>query len=32
MDIPLHGYSLFLDDKQIIDRGQIVDPQMKPRS
>jgi 2,5-dihydroxypyridine 5,6-dioxygenase len=32
LDIPLHGYSLFLDDKQIIDRGQIVDPQMKPRS
>ncbi len=32
MDIPLHGYSLFVDDKQIIDRGQIVDPQMKPRS
>jgi len=32
VDIPLHGYSLFLDDKQIIDRGEIVDPQMKPRS
>jgi len=32
VDIPIQGYSLFLDDKQIIDRGQIVDPQMKPRS
>jgi len=31
MDIPLHGYSLYLDDRQIVDRGQIVIPEMKPR-
>ena len=32
LDIPLHGYSLYLDDRQIVDRGQIVVPEMKPRS
>jgi hypothetical protein len=32
MDIPLHGYSLYLDDRQIIDRGQIVVAEMQPRS
>ena len=32
MDIPLHGYSLYLDDRQIVDRGQIVVPEMKPHS
>jgi 2,5-dihydroxypyridine 5,6-dioxygenase len=31
LDIPLHGYSLYLDDRQIIDHGQIVIPEMKPR-
>jgi 2,5-dihydroxypyridine 5,6-dioxygenase len=31
MDIPLHGYSLFLDDRQIIDRGDVVVPEMKCR-
>jgi 2,5-dihydroxypyridine 5,6-dioxygenase len=32
LDIPLHGYSLYLDDRQIVDHGQIVVPEMKPRS
>jgi 2,5-dihydroxypyridine 5,6-dioxygenase len=31
LDIPVHGYSLFLDDRQIIDRGNIVVPEMQPR-
>ena len=29
LDIPLHGYSLYLDDRQIIDRGQVVVEEMK---
>ncbi|MGC9963154.1 MAG: leucyl aminopeptidase, partial [Acidimicrobiales bacterium] len=32
LDIPLHGYSLFLDDRQIIDRGQILVTEMQPRN
>jgi 2,5-dihydroxypyridine 5,6-dioxygenase len=32
LDIPLHGYSLFLDDRQIIDKGQITVTEMQPRS
>jgi 2,5-dihydroxypyridine 5,6-dioxygenase len=32
LDIPLHGYSLYLDDRQIIDRGRILVPEMQPRS
>jgi 2,5-dihydroxypyridine 5,6-dioxygenase len=32
VDIPLHGYSLFLDDRQIVDRGDIVVEEMRPRS
>ena len=31
LDIPLHGYSLFLDDEQIIDGGKILVPEMQPR-
>jgi 2,5-dihydroxypyridine 5,6-dioxygenase len=31
VDIPLHGYSLFLDDAQIVDRGDIVVQEMRPR-
>ena len=30
MDIPVHGYSLYLDDKQIINRGDVVVPEMRP--
>jgi hypothetical protein len=32
MDIPLHRYSLFLDDRQIIDDGDIVVSEMRPRT
>lgn len=31
LDIPLHGYSLYLDDRQIIDRGDILVKEMRPR-
>lgn len=31
IDIPLHGYSLYLDDRQIVDRGDIAVAEMKPR-
>jgi 2,5-dihydroxypyridine 5,6-dioxygenase len=32
LDIPLHGYSLYLDDRQIIDHGDILVQEMRPRS
>jgi 2,5-dihydroxypyridine 5,6-dioxygenase len=32
LDIPLHGYSLYLDDRQIIDHGDILIQEMRPRS
>jgi 2,5-dihydroxypyridine 5,6-dioxygenase len=32
LDIPLHGYSLYLDDRQIIERGDVLVPEMRPRS
>jgi 2,5-dihydroxypyridine 5,6-dioxygenase len=31
LDIPLHGYSLYLDDRQIIDHGDILVHEMRPR-
>src|SRR5258708_2486080 len=30
LDIPLHRYSLYLDDRQIIDRAQIAVSEIKP--
>jgi 2,5-dihydroxypyridine 5,6-dioxygenase len=32
LDIPLHGYSLYLDDRQIIDRGDVVVKELQPPS
>jgi 2,5-dihydroxypyridine 5,6-dioxygenase len=31
LDIPLHGYSLSLDDRPIIDHGDVVVKEMQPR-
>jgi len=31
LDIPLHGYSLYLDDRQIINAGDVVVNEMRPR-
>jgi 2,5-dihydroxypyridine 5,6-dioxygenase len=32
LDIPLHGYSLFLDDRPVVQAGDIVIDEMRPRS
>jgi 2,5-dihydroxypyridine 5,6-dioxygenase len=32
LDIPLHGYSLSLDDRQVVNHGDIVISEMRPRS
>ena len=31
LDIPLHGYSLSLDDRPVVDKGDLVVPEMRPR-